>query len=110
MAGGKGKGKGREAKNWGKTYQKSKMKEKQVECRYCRKLVAEQNYRRHLLQLHKEEYEKNPGDLRQYGEQSISLFAVRGAEGGETSGQKDRSRSPRKDGGDQGASGDESSR
>ena len=105
MAGGKGKGKGREAKNWGKTYQKSKMKEKQVECRYCRKLTAEQNYKRHLLQAHKAEYEKNPGDLRQYGEQSISLFTVRGAEG-----QKDRSRSPRKDGGDQDASGHESSR
>ena len=36
--GGKGSGTGRVAKNWGsKDYRKSKMKERQVECRYCRK-------------------------------------------------------------------------
>ena len=47
--GGKGSGTGRVAKNWGcKDYHKSKIKERQVECRYCRKQTAEQNYKRHL--------------------------------------------------------------
>ena len=90
MAGGKGakcSGTGRVTKNWGsKDYRKSKMKERQVECRYCRKQTAEQNYKRHLQQLHQEEYEKNPGDIRQYGEQTINFFkqlSVRGVEGGD---------------------------
>ena len=85
--GGKGSGTGRVAKNWGsKDYRKSKMKERQVEFRYCRKQTAEQNYKRHLQQLHQEEYEKNPGDIRQHGEQTINFFkqlSVRGVEGGD---------------------------
>ena len=62
------------------------MKERQVECRYCRKQTAEQNYKSHLQQLHQEEYEKNPEAIRQYGEQTINFFkqpSVRGAEGGD---------------------------
>ena len=64
MAGGRGS----------KDYRKSKAKERQVVCRYCRQQTAEQNYKRHLQLLHKEEYKKNPGDLRQYGEQTLGGF------------------------------------
>lgn len=105
MAGGRGS----------KDYRKSKAKERQVVCRYCRQQTAEQNYKRHLQLLHKEEYKKNPGDLRQYGEQTLGGFlkqpSVRGVEGGETSRRNDRLRSPRRDeGGDRETSGEESSR
>ena len=71
---GGGPGSGRVTQSWEKRKFVSKNKVRQLSCRYCKKPIAAQNYSRHLQTAHKDEWDANPGDLREFGDRAISFF------------------------------------
>ena len=72
---GPGPGPGRNVLSWNKGSSRvSKSKVRQAICRYCKKSIAAQNYGRHLKETHKEEWEANPKDLREFGDKAIRFF------------------------------------
>ena len=72
---GPGPGPGRNVLSWNKGNSRvSKSKVRQAICRYCKKSIAAQNYGRHLKETHKEEWEANPKDLREFGDKAIRFF------------------------------------
>ena len=71
---GGGPGSGRVTQSWEKRKFVSKNKVRQLSCRYCKKPIAAQNYSRHLQIAHKDEWDANPGDLREFGDRAISFF------------------------------------
>ena len=78
---GGGTGSGRVTLSWEKGKFVSKSKVRQLSCRYCKKSLAAQNYARHLQTAHKDDWDANPGDLREFGDRAISFFhPVRSAE------------------------------
>lgn len=71
---GGGTGSGRVTLSWEKGKFVSKSKVRQLSCRYCKKSLAAQNYARHLQTAHKDDWDANPGDLREFGDRAISFF------------------------------------
>ena len=79
---GPGPGSGKMAQSWEKKKKVSKSKVRQAVCRYCRLSMAAQNYLRHLKISHKDEWESNPGDLKEAGDRAISFFNPVSSSGG----------------------------
>jgi hypothetical protein len=71
---GGGHGPGRVPQSWEKRKRVSKNKVRQLSCRYCKTSLAAQNYARHLQTVHKDDWDANPGDLREFGDRAISFL------------------------------------
>ena len=71
---GGGNGPGRVTQSWEKRKRVSKNKVRQLSCRYCKNSLAAQNYARHLQIVHKDDWDANPGDLREFGDRAISFL------------------------------------
>ena len=71
---GGGPGSGRVTQSWERRKRVSKNKVRQLSCRYCKNSLAAQNYARHLQIVHKDDWDANPGDLREFGDRAISFL------------------------------------
>lgn len=75
--GGQGSGKGKMRQLWETPVSKSKRSQTKIvkkTCRVCKEEITSQNYGRHLREVHPEEWEKRPGDIRAAGERELSFY------------------------------------